>query len=344
MQRDELTMDNEMKRNVDGGENGLPGWAEVERGRIFALACRLDRSLQEAAATASRPEAGLADVLRGELGRAVGAGAAGQSLLDAVATIHSQLDYLPKPAPPKGMRVFFREVLGPHWDERIVIAPTAVAAWRKSQSTVPQLQGGRADYTVGVIPQAELHNPLMWSLVGLQATGGIDGDRAMDTLSRRVGPALLFARAEALAASDAEAAETLWRQGQAAVASGEYPEAHSLAKSLADGVLVSAHRRGKSTEADGSRSEADDVSPERKAVYSRLAAAHDEPAGAADILLAGWLHWYGSGLERVLTLANAPEDGWTDMCRFVNGVDDLLCRSLDVAAVHRFYASGGVKV
>src|SRR5690625_4512786 len=99
-------------------------WEDVRRARAAALACRVDRRLQEASEAASRPEMGLADSLRRRLRRAATDGGPVERLLDVVAVIHEQLDYLPKPPLPAGLRVFFDELLGPERSGAVVIAPT----------------------------------------------------------------------------------------------------------------------------------------------------------------------------------------------------------------------------
>lgn len=337
-------------------------WEFVERARALALACRLDRQLHEAVETASRPEARLAGHLRQQLQRAVAARASTATLFAVVASVHEQLAFLPKPELPTGLRVFLREVFGPRWDAEVVVAPVATMHWPRAGGEPDADEGGgrsssaadahAVEQPVTVIPRAELYNPLMWPLIGLQAAVYDGWEDAEQRVVERIGPGLTLAKAEALLPVDTEAAQRLWERGRSAMSnSGDYGDAAELALSLADGVLISAHRRGVTTEGAG--------------IYGRLAAAHDEPASAVDILHAGWLHWYDHALEQLLALdagmatagvathtdgvpevgADAKEhvavDSWVAMCGLVNGIDDLLCRSLDVAAVHRFYATEG---
>lgn len=361
------------------GEHGMKvEWGSVERGRALALACRLDRRLHDAGETASRPEHLLAERLRQQLRRVVTAGPTTAQLFHVVATVHEQLAFLPKPDLPTGLRVFLREVFGEGWDEEVVVAAGTDCRWLGAGGDVHGETGGAIGNGTGgsgetlsggvlsgdgaqpvaVIPGAEVHNPLMWPLAGLQV-GGFDGwEDAIEKVQAQIGTGLSFARAEALVATDAEGARKLWEQGMAELAGGGGGEGAvgvaELSSALADGVLISAHRRGSVEKAGG--------------VYGRLAQAHDEPAQAADILQAGWRHWYAHGLPQLLELEQAlvggsgevrtgenrgatavgagpafvAVDAWVEMGRLVNGIDDLLCRSLDVAAVHRFYATGGV--
>lgn len=338
-------------------------WKFIERARALALACRLDRQLHEAAQTASRPEARLAGHLRHQLQRAGAESRSTDALFNLVATVHGQLAFLPKPKLPTGLRVFLREVFGSRWDAEVVVAPVSTVHWPRT-GRLPEGEAmaevqlspptGRdvVQQPITVIPRAELYNPLMWPLIGLQAAVYDGWEDAEQRVAERTGAGLMLAKAEALLPLDGGAAQRLWERGRSTMRdSGDYVDAAELALSLADGVLISAHRRGVTTEGAG--------------IYGRLAAAHDEPASAVDILHAGWLHWYDHALEQLLALdegmatagvasqteealgvdADLSEhgavDSWITMCRLVNGIDDLLCRSLDVAAVHRFYATEG---
>lgn len=327
-------------------------WSGVLRARALGWACRTDRRLQEAAEAGSRPEAALAGSLRTRLREAVAARASTEELFEVVDDVHGQLEYLPKPSLPVGLRVFIRELFGPERDDRLVIAPAARASWPAAA------KAGAEAFPVAVIPQRDLTNPLMWPLVGLQAATFPGWEDAEKLLNRTLGPALSFARAAAMLPGETIEAKLLWKRGWSEMASGGAREAAKpLAEALADGVLISARRAvpaeskgaapssAKPTAAGGSSVEADGTagSADKGPVYGQLAEVHDEPASAGDILHAGWLHWYGYAMEKLLAFQDDGDGGFEAMNRLVNGVDDLLCRSLDVAAIHRFYASGGAK-
>lgn len=342
-------------------------WHRVERGRALAFACRVDRQLHEASQTAPRPETVLAARLRRRLRDAVTSNSATQQLFAVVAAVHEQLAFLPAVDLPVGLRGFLREVLGSRWDSEVVVAAVSAPQWPRHE------QDRRAAHRpavfddlqqpVTVIPRAEMYNPLMWPLVGLQVAAYAGWEDAERRVRQRIGSGLTFALAEAFVMTDGEKARRLWERGLDALAAetetaGQTARAgvRTLARSLADGILISAHRRGKAEAKSG----------QHRGVYADLAAAYDEPASPADILHAGWTHWYEHGLTQLLKLEKAltqgettdadpvidsrvagvaigkvPADAWTEMCHFVNGIDDLLCRSLDVAAIHRFYATGG---
>lgn len=304
-------------------------WTGVLLSGALGWACRTYRRLEEAAAVGSRPEAALAASLQDRLRRAVAGKASAEQLFEVLAEVHGQLDYLPKPPLPVGLRVFIRELFGTERDGRLVIAPTSRASWPQRA-----VDGADGSFPVAVIPQTDLSNPLMWPLIGLQAAtfpGWEDGEKV---LARTLGPALSFARAAAMLPGETDEAKMLWKRGWSEMASGGAREAaESLAEELADGALISARRRP---------SGPGEV-PEAGSIYDKLAAAYDEPASVGDILHAGWLHWYGNAMEKLLAWREGGPDGFEAMNRFVNGVDDLLCRSLDVAAIHRFYASGGAE-
>ena len=149
-------------------------WDSVERARALALACRLDRQLHEAAEVASRPEARLAGHLRHQLQRAVAARTPTAALFSLLASVHEQLAFLPKPELPTGLRVFFREVFGSRWDDEVVVAPVADMHWPRTGADGHALAVTAGDVMpqpITVIPRAELYNPLMWPLIGLQAGG-----------------------------------------------------------------------------------------------------------------------------------------------------------------------------
>src|SRR5690625_1259400 len=180
-------------------------WEDVLRARAFAFACRLDRRLQEASEAASRPEIGLAEALRSRLRRAVADGGSPERLFDIVARVHDELDYLPKPPLPTGLRGFFDELLATEQDVAVVLAPTVRAAWHaaawEGAATAGDTRRAGVDedsfYPVAVIPQAELYNPLMWPLVGRQAPGPVAKDDEIGPSFDEDAPAVLFARAEA---------------------------------------------------------------------------------------------------------------------------------------------------
>lgn len=314
-------------------------WEEMFGARALALACRLDRQLEEVAAAASRPESRLAGRLRTELQEAASGAATAAHVVASVESIHNQLAYLPKPDMPTGVRVLLRELFGSRLDDDVVVAAVSTTRWPL---------GGRSaspERPITVIPRAEVRNPLMWPLVGLQGAaiaGWTDGESRVQDV---VGPGLLFAMAEAMlsdsvssdaAAPDSDAvgrSRTLWERGRDELAgSGEMLEvATHLATSLADGVLISARRVGHGGAPGGT--------PENTFggdIYERLAAVRDVPADAAEILTAGWIHWYGHAAPKLLNTTD-----WSRRREIVDGVDDVLCRSLDVAAIHRFYATEG---
>ncbi len=302
-------------------------WDEARRARAIGLACRLDRQLQEAAAAATRAEARLAAALRAEVRAAVFAGQGPEDLFDTLAVLHEQLAYLPRVPLPAGIAGLLKDLLGPAWDGDVVVAGVPQLRW-PSLETAPSRP-------VAVIPLAEAKNPLMWPLVALQgaAVGGYEGRAG--ALAEALGAALTFARAEALFAADAAAARALWQRGEERL---PRPEAGGsgtpwqLVSMLADGVLISGYRRG---------TEADPGAP----IYQQLAVVKDEPAQPAEILTAGWIYWYTRAAAELLALASGAGqdagDPWGRMRALVDGLDDLLCRSLDVAAIHRFYAAEG---
>lgn len=311
-------------------------WESVRRARAVAFACRTVRQLDVVTAGAAKPESRLAADWRETLFAAVAADGGTDELLAVVEAIHARLAYLPQPTLPTGMRVFLREMFGQQWDEQVVVAAVADARWPGAgEAPVAHVDdGGAAPITV--IPRAELYNPLMWPLVALQGAAIVGWDEAEERVADLAGPGLFFARAEARSSADADDARALWKRGRDELAAdeGAYDAARELAASLADGVMISARRRGEKLPDGG--------------VYGELAAVRDEPARAADILSAGWLHWYSHDAPQLLALDAALRDDaaphhetWAHMRVLVNGLDDVLCRSLDVAAVHRFYATEG---
>lgn len=77
-------------------------------------------------------------------------------------------------------------------------------------------------------------------------------------------------------------------------------------------------------------------------LYQQLRQVQDIPAGSAEILHAGWLFVTGPLTRRVqdhwLKGGSSTSWSWSDVARQLAGVDAILLRSLDVAAVHRLYA------
>lgn len=311
-------------------------WDGAARARAIALACRLDRQLEEVVGVAARPESRLAGRLRTELQATAEEAATTEALFAAVEAIHEQLAYLPKPGMPTGVRVFLRELFGHRWDEDVVVAAVATVRWPLARVAASP------ERPITVIPRADIRNPLMWPLIALQGAslmGWTDAERQVGDV---VGPGLLFAMAEAMllggvsgtvdaGGSGAErGGEGLWERGRDALveAGALYDHAMGLAASLADGVLISARRVGRGATTSVGSSSGD--------IYERLAAVRDVPADAVEILTAGWIHWYGHAAPQLLKTAD-----WSRRREIVDGVDDVLCRSLDVASIHRFYATEG---
>lgn len=323
-------------------------WDAAARARSIALACRLDRQLEEVAGVASRPESRLAHRLRAELQNAAATAATTAEVFAAVEAIHEQLAYLPKPAMPTGVRVFLRDLFGRRWDDNVVVAAVARPRWplgqvlAKGGENVPTVGGDgygvasdvvpSPERPVTVIPRAEMRNPLMWPLIAVQGAGIVGWSDAEQRVRDAAGPGVWFALAEALVAAGDAAAESrareLWQRGcdELSAAGSLYEDALQLARSLVDGILISARRVG-AEDAGGAD------------IYDRLAAVRDVPAEAVEILSAGWVHWYGHAVPKLL----AAND-WSDRRAIVDGIDDVLCRSLDVAAIHRFYATEGASV
>lgn len=301
----------------------------ARQARVLGLACRLDRQLQEAAAAASRAEARLATALRAEVQAAVGDASGVESLWDKLRDVHAQLAYLPRIPLPAGITGLLRDLLGPGWDADVVVAGVPELAW-------PELAVA-PERPVAVIPLAEARNPLMWPLVAVQgATAGGESRRAA-ALDDVLGAALAFARAEASCLADQETARAWWATGERQLVQRAADRAGMLAQlatTLGAGILISGYRQGNRVEADAP-------------IYRQLAVVRDEPAQPADILTAGWMHWYTRTAGEVVELAarSAGQDeagnAWWRMRALVDGLDDLLCRSLDVAAIHRFYAAEG---
>lgn len=338
-------------------------WEAAVRARAIALACRLDRQLEEAAAVASGPESRLAARLRAELQAAATGGARTEHIFQAVDAVHRKLAFLPKPSLPTGVRVFLRELFGRRWDDDVVVSVVSIPRW----PIVVTVEGdvvctatsafGRMDaadnssfapspeFPVSVIPRAELRNPLMWPLIALQGANIAGWSEPAERVRHLAGPGVWFAIAEALVsgsidsdgAPDAglndglQAAATLWERGRRDIGADDAIDAGilELAESLADGVLISARRVGASSDAQAPAEN----------IYSRLAAVRDVPAEAMEILSAGWIHWYGHAAPRLL-----EADDWQKQREIVDGLDDVLCRSLDVAAIHRFYATEGASM
>lgn len=369
-------------------------WDEAVRARALALACRLDRQLEETSAVAKRPESRLAARLRAELQSAVAEGVETEGLFATVAAVHRQMAWLPKPKLPIGIRVFLRELFGGGWDEDLVVAALADARWplavrwegqrpsieatgllgreredvgataggepKADEADVrPSLSGGAA-LPVAVIPQAEMRDPLMWPLVALQ--GALIGgwSDAAERIRERVGPGLWFALAEALLAgaqAEDQQLAALWNRGRDELVADQTlrEDVKELVEALADGVLISAKRVGRQAErrplqaGDGvsrgvpergqTRSERSGDVANEPDIYEELAAVCDVPAEAVEILTAGWLNWYGNVAPALLAA-----DDWERRRAIVDGVDDVLCRSLDVAAIHRFYATEGASL
>lgn len=324
-------------------------WHAVARARALAFACRLDRQLEEVSAVAERPESRLAARLRTELQAAVeramdeGHPPGADALFAAAEAVHEQLAYLPKPAMPAGVRVFLRGLFDRRWDENVVVAAVSRPRW-------PLARAGRGgtdpDRPVTVLPRADMRNPLMWPLIALQGADIVGWTDAEERVRQALGPGVRFAVAEAML-SDGErsaAARELWQRGceELSAAGPLYDDALELARSLADGILISARRVGAR---GGDNLQASSVlggagvggaSGGTADIYRQLEAVRDVPAEAVEILSAGWIHWYGHAAPRLLAA-----DDWAQKREIVDGVDDVLCRSLDVAAIHRFYTTEG---
>lgn len=320
-------------------------WSAVERARAVGFACRLDRQLEAVAAVADRPESRLAQRLRAELQEAVTGGPGGPSpdtaaLFAAVEAIHEQLAYLPKLTLPAGVRVFLRALFDQEWNENVVVAAVSKPRWPVG----PEAAAGSPDRPVTVMPRADMRNPLMWPLIAVQGASVAGWSDAEERVRRAAGPGVWFALAEALlpagAGSSAEAeAQALWQRGRdELLAAGRlYDDALELAAALADGILISAKRVGaKGLDGQPAGGPDGEASGERAEVYRKLSAVRDVPAQAVEILSAGWIHWYGHAAPKLLAAGD-----WQRMREIVDGVDDVLCRSLDVAAIHRFYATEG---
>ncbi|MBO8141346.1 MAG: hypothetical protein H0Z37_04080 [Firmicutes bacterium] len=302
--------------------NAIP-WETVCRARGLGLACRLDRYLEEVAAVAPRAEAALAGRLRSELRDAVAGLAAPDELLAAVGAVHRELAYLPRAPLPAGVYGLLRDVLGQARDRDVVVAGVPEPVWPKAHQ--------RPRRPVAVMPLAEGRNPLMWPLVALQAAALAGVHQPESYVEGAVGGGLWLALAEAALGSGTEARE-LWERGRGLLApgDGEPDRPWQLARALAEGVLISGHRRG----ARNSGGEG---------IYSRLGQVQDDPAHPGEILGAGWIHWYARVAPELVELAeiSGADGAWRRMRSLVDRVDDLLCRSLDVAAIHRFFAAGG---
>lgn len=306
-------------------------WNAAARARAVALACRLDRQLEQVAAVASRPESRLANRLRTELQVAVEGAPSTDGLFATVEAIHEQVTYLPKLGMPTGVRVFLRSLFGASWDDDVVVAALPAARWPRTHATESDVAGAspRPKRPVAVIPQAETGNPLMWPLVALQGASIVGwSDDGEERVRELAGPGVFFAMAEsmmpdAVSAGDATA-RLRWQRGRDELvgAGVMYEDAMELARHLADGILISARRVG-----------SDDIGSD---IYAQLVAVRDVPADAREILSAGWIHWYGHAVPRLLDATD-----WAQRREIVDGVDDVLCRSLDVAAIHRFYATEG---
>lgn len=319
-------------------------WDAVARARGVALACRLDRQLEEVTAVASRPESRLAHRLRTELQAAVETAATTDELFASVEAIHEQLAYLPKPAMPTGVRVFLRELFGGRWDDDVVVAAVSRPRWPAIQAPADGRGDGSGsgfasgfvpspERPVTVIPRGEMRNPLTWPLIAVQGAGIVGWIDMEQRVREAAGPGVWFAMAEAtLPAGDADSdgrARELWQRGrdELSAAGSLYDDALQLARSLADGILISARRVG------------NDAVGEDGDIYDRLSAVRDVPAEAVEILSAGWIHWYGHAAPKLLAA-----DDWARRRAIVDGIDDVLCRSLDVAAIHRFYATEGASM
>ncbi|HEY8497565.1 MAG TPA: hypothetical protein VIK98_11120 [Limnochordales bacterium] len=304
-------------------------WDTARRARLVGIACRLDRHLEEAAAAATRAEARLAAALRQEVRQAVSANPGTEELFAKLSALHEQLAYLPRLPLPAGIAGLLRDLLGPDWDGDVVVAGVPELPW-PPLVRVPVRP-------VAVIPLAEARNPLMWPLVALQGAAASGLSQRGEALDAALGAALAFARAEALFVADEPAARGWWRAGEQRLPRpGDGPGGNpwQLAAMLASGVLISGYRRGGR------------IDPEAP-IYEQLAVVRDEPAQPADILTAGWIYWYNRTAAELVELAaglrsqGEAEDRWTRMRALVDSLDDLLCRSLDVAAIHRFYAAEG---
>jgi len=304
-------------------------WDTARRARAIGLACRLDRHLEEAAAAATRAEARLAGTLRQEVRQAVAASPGVEELFAKLAALHEQLAYMPRLPLPAGIAGLLRDLLGPAWDGDVVVAGVPELPW-PSLERVPVRP-------VALIPLAEARNPLMWPLVAVQGAVASGLLSRRDALDEALGAALAFARAEALFVHDEPAARGWWQAGERRLPrpqNGVDGTPWELAAMLASGILVSGYRRG------------GQVDPEAP-IYQQLAVVRDEPAQAADILTAGWIYWYNRTAAQLVELADGlrAQDGagdrWSRMRALVDSLDDLLCRSLDVAAIHRFYAAEG---
>ncbi|MFS8543265.1 MAG: hypothetical protein LOD91_05425 [Limnochordales bacterium] len=310
-------------------------WETVRRARVLGLAGRLDRQLQEAAGAAARTEARLAAALRAEVQAAVAAAADSAALFARLVDVHSQLAYLPRLPLPAGIAGLMRDLLGPDWDDHVVVAGVPALPW-------PPLEAA-SSRPVAVIPLAEARDPLMWPLVAVQGAAVAGQPERVAGLQQNLGPALAFARAAALCFADEGAARAAWEagaQGLAQLPADKASTIRQLAATLADGVLISGCRRG---------GRPDPGAP----IYDQLAVVRDEPAEPAEILLAGWVHWASRTAAELVELAeqvrghdgghgpDGGQDPWWRLRGLVDGLDDLLCRSLDVAAIHRFYAAEG---
>ncbi|MFO7265730.1 MAG: hypothetical protein C0P62_006005 [Bacillota bacterium] len=358
-------------------------WDEAVRARALAIACRVDRQLEETAAIAKKPESRLAARLREELQRAAREGGSVEVLFRTAAAVHQQLAWLPKPKLPIGIRVFLRELFGGEWNEDLVVAALADPAWPltvRVEGREPRVElsgslgrglagraaggspGGSAGdesdsagglsgaLPVAVIPQAEMRDPMMWPLVALQGAVIAGFGDAVQWVRARVGPGLWFALSEAAAATGGPRPEleALWRRGldELAAETALLDSVAELVEALADGILISAKRvglrakqradgGGQKTEGLPARGEAGD----RRDIYEELEAVRDVPAEASEILTAGWIHWYGQAAPALLAT-----DEWERRRAIVDEIDDILCRSLDVAAIHRFYATEGASL
>ncbi|HEY8418041.1 MAG TPA: hypothetical protein VIK93_08415 [Limnochordales bacterium] len=304
-------------------------WEIARLARLLGLACRLDRHLEEAAAAASLAEARLAAALRAEVRAAVAQAAEPDTLYAQLCTLHAELAYLPRVPLPAGIGGLLRDLLGPGWDGDVVVAGVPDLPWPRLER-VPERP-------VAVIPLAEARCPLMWPLVAVQGAWAVGEPERIGKLDDGLGAALAFARAEALCFADEAAARDAWEAGQRRLtaAPAEWLGiVRRLAGTLASGVLISGYRREGRVE-------------EGAPIYRQLAVVRDEPAQPNEILTAGWMHWYARVAAELVELAGRPGDGaggddpWPRMRALVDSLDDLLCRSLEVAAIHRFYAAEG---
>ena len=307
---------------------GVP-WETARRARALGLACRLDRQLEEAAAAASRAEARLAATLRAEVREAVARATAPEALYEQLCSLHAQLAYLPRVPLPAGIGGLLRDLLGPGWDGDVVVAGVPRLSWPRLDE-VPQRP-------VAVIPWAEARCPLLWPLVAVQGARAAGESERVGQLKDSLGAALAFARAEVLCFADEGAAREAWEAGQrrlAAAPADWLAIVRRLADTLAAGVLISGFRRDERVE-------------EGAPIYRQLSVVKDQPAQPEEILTAGWLHWYAR-VAAVLVQLTGPagnvtggDDPWPRLRALVDSFDDLLCRSLEVAAIHRFYAAEG---